>query len=62
MMYKTGDVCRLEGVYRFSGHPDNSKGCHPKWKETDIVLEKGKKFPRVGLCLKPAQWIFIRPA
>lgn len=61
MMFKTGDVCPLEGVYRYSGHPDNSKGCHPKWYEKDIVLQKNEKFTSVGSCKNPAQWVFVRP-
>ena len=61
MMFKSGDVCPLEGVYRYSGHPDNSKGCHPKWYEKDILLQKNEKFPSVGSCKNPAQWIFVRP-
>ena len=61
MMFKTGDRCPLKGVYRYSGHPDNSTKCHPKWFETDIVLKKNKIFPPVGSCTKPAQWVFVRP-
>ena len=61
MLFKTDEDCPLKGIYRYSGHPDHSRGCHPQWKETDIVLEKGDKFPAVGLCHKPAQWVFVRP-
>ena len=61
MLFKTNQTCPLKGIYRYSGHTDNSAGCHPRWKETDVVLEKGDKFPRVGVCKKPAQWIFVRP-
>ena len=61
MMFKTGDICPLRGTYRYSGHPDNRKGCHPKWLENDIILEVKQKFPRVGLCINPAQWVFVRP-
>ena len=60
-MFKTGDVCRLKGVYRYSGHPDNSKGCHPKWDEKDITVLKDEKFPPVDECKNPAQWVFVRP-
>jgi len=58
---KTGEVCQITGIYRYSGHPDGSTGCHPTWKENDIRLEKGKKFPPIGSCKKIAQWVFVRP-
>ncbi len=61
MMFKTGDVCPLEGVYRYSGHPDNRKRCHPKWYENDIKLQKNEKFPSVGSCKNTAQCVFVRP-
>jgi len=60
-LYKSGDECLLAGIYRYSGHLDDSIGCHPKWEEHDITLEKGEKFPYVGSCKKIAQWVFVRP-
>ena len=60
MLFITGDVCPLMGIYRYSGHPDNSKSCHSKWFEKDIKVEIKQKFPRVGPCIKPAQWVFVR--
>ena len=35
---------------------------HKKWEEKDIRVEKGIKFPTVGSCSKPAEWVFVRPS
>jgi len=61
VMFTTGDTCKITGTYRYCGHSPTINGCHKKWEEIDIRLEEGKKFPTVGTCSKPAQWIFIRP-
>ena len=61
-MFKTGVTCEITGVYRYCGHSGTINGCHPKWEEKDIRVEKGEKFPPVGSCSKPAEWIFIRPS
>ncbi len=61
-MFKTGETCQVTGTYRYAGHTCNINGCHRKWDEYDIRVERGKKFPTVGSCFKPAEWVFVRPS
>ncbi len=42
-MFKTGETCQITGTYRYAGHTGNINGCHRKWDENDIRMEKGKK-------------------
>jgi hypothetical protein len=61
-MFTTDETCKITGIYRYCGHSPSIDGCHKKWEEVDIRVEKGKKFPPVGSCKTPAQWIYIRPS
>ncbi len=61
-MFKTGETCLVTGTYRYAGHTGNINGCHRKWDEYDIRVKRGKKFPTVGSCLKPAGWVFVGPS
>ena len=61
-MPKTGEVANVSGIYRFAGHVDGSKGCHPTQDEREIPLAHGETFPPIRSCKKAAIWQFVREA
>ena len=60
-MPKTGETCTRSGHYKFSGHADGSRGCHPTADENDIPMSVGKTFPPIKSCKKAAIWTWTRP-
>lgn len=60
-MPKNGETCTKSGHYKFAGHTDGSKGCHPTIDEQDIPMTVGKTFPPIKSCNKGAFWTWVRP-
>ena len=55
-MEKTGEICKVTGTYKWSGHTDGSISCGVTHNEYTIPMQQGKTFPPTKSCEKGAFW------
>ena len=61
-LYKTGEECRISGVYAFEKYTDGTTWPSPTMNERSIPLSRGETFPPVRSSNKAAFWRLSRRA
>ena len=54
--FRTGEVCRESGRYRFDGYIDGTSSPPPTPEEREIPLSRGETFPPIRSSGKACYW------
>jgi len=58
--YTTGQTVPESGLYKYTGHRTEHKGCTPTEEEQVIPMARGGTFPPLKSCKSEAKWTLFK--